>query len=105
MAKKIVKFDVKDGRKPRKLENTDGQPFGLRAPIDISVPPRTSLTLKLGLSCPYPVIVVSQGGTELHAPGSELTAKFQSGEDRIDFGDGEVLAHAFVIVNSDLVLE
>lgn len=105
MSTKIVKFDVRDGRKPRKLEGVPGKPFGLLAPINVSCPPRTTFSLKLGISCPYPCFVVTATGSELFAPGAELTAKFNTLEEGIDFSEGETIARAYLIVNSDLVLE
>ena len=101
--KKTVKFKVTDGKQPKKLASVGG-PFGLRAPMNVNIPARSTRTLKLGLSCELPVLVtVGDRPPEFFAPGVELSVTLGSREST-DFSEGEVVAKAFVLDNSDVEL-
>lgn len=106
MAKKKIKFKLLDGMKPRKLESA-GKPFGLRLPLAINLPPRTSMTVRLGLSCELPVVVVGTVGREskIFSPGTELSVDVQSLDEAVNFSAGEVVAKAFVLDCTDCELE
>lgn len=100
MAKKKVKFDVTDGKAPRKID-TPGKPFGLRAPMDINVPVGVNRSLSLGLTCQLPVVVVDSAGASLYPPNTQLRANLTN----VNVSEGEVIAQAFVLDNSDVEVE
>lgn len=105
VAKKIVKFKVSDGRKPTKSENP-GKPFDLRLPISVNLTPNQSSTVRLGVTCDLPTIVVRGGTAKLFAPGEELLVELKNTtNDNNSWGEGEVVARAFVVDNTGLDVE
>ena len=110
MAKKKISFKTTDGVKPRKLDGP-GKPFGLRLPMSVNLPPRTSREIDLGVSCDVPVLLVpnlfslaAQSDVKFFGPGTALKVTIVSGNDHMNLGEGEVVAKVFVFDNSDMEL-
>lgn len=97
---RLVKFKLQDGMTPRKLETTPGKPFGLRTPLTVNLPANGKQTVRLGLSCELPVLVVGKSESKLFGPNQELSVDLSSEADGATFGEGEVVAKAYVIDNT-----
>ena len=108
MAKKKVNFKLTDGIKPKKMDSA-GKPFGLKLPFAVTVAPNSIKEIDLGISCELPLLVISnfsdmsESKVKLVAPGERIvvTISTLSG---VSLGDGEVVAKAFVVDNSDMEL-
>lgn len=101
---RLVKFKLTDGMTPRKLETTVGKPFGLRAPLTVNIPPSGKQVVRLGLSCELPVLVVGKTDCKVFGPGQELAVELSAEADGASFGEGEVVAKAYVIDNTHFEL-
>lgn len=104
MAKKRVKFQVTDGVMPKK-SSIEGGPFELRLPMTVNVG-LGGASVKLGVVCPTPCVVVRNKSSILFGPGAELSVFIEGRNDGVQsFSQGEVIAHVFVIDNTDMVVE
>lgn len=110
MAKRKVNFTVTDGSKPRKLEGP-GKPFGLKLPFSVTLPPRTTREVNLGVSCELPLLVVPavlspglQVGVTTVTPGESVKVLLTSNSDTVTLSEGEIVARVYVIDNSDMEL-
>lgn len=105
MAKKKVVFKLTDGMKPKKMD-TAGKPFGLKLPFSVTVQSNSVKEISLGLSCDMPLLVIpvfsdmSENKVSLIAPGEPIVIQIRS-LSGVSLGEGEVVAKAFVIDNSD----
>src|SRR6185312_11335520 len=57
MVDKTVSFKISDGRKPGRVG--PGRIFTLRAPIDFVIPAGSEMSLKTGVECSHPVMIIS----------------------------------------------
>lgn len=103
MAKKKINFKTADGMKPRK-NLTAGGGFSLRVPLTVTIPPNTESDIRLGLTCDLPLLVIHGDKVSLIAPGKDITIKMQAKETALSFGEGEVVAVAYAIDNTDVEL-
>jgi hypothetical protein len=105
MAKKKVKFKITDGLRPRKSEGS-GKPFELRLPMDIAVASMSNTTVKLGLSCEVPLVVVRGTSIRVVAPGEDISIEILNpNQATLALGMGEVVARGFCLDNSDCELD
>ena len=105
MAKKKVNFKLTDGMKPKKLDSA-GKPFGLKLPFAVTVQPNSIKEISLGLSCDVPLIVIPvfadmiDNKVSIVAPGQPIVVTIST-LPGVSLGDGEVVAKAFALDNSD----
>lgn len=109
--KEPVRWLITDGTRPNRVG--PGRVFNLRSPTPLSVPPKATVTLKLGVECNYPLHVFQSRGClqrGLHlsdgiwaAQDSDqelsLTIENRSGDTQL-VERGDVLARAFIMDNS-----
>jgi dUTPase len=114
MAKKTVKFNVKDGSKPVK----HGCVLGLRAPLRLNLGARTSVVISLGVSCAdHPLVIfeyadLKKRGVALVSSGvvcdsgTDLTVTLENrGDSVVLIERGDTVARAAVLDNSDFTVE
>lgn len=112
MAKKKVGFKLADGKRPKKANGVPGKPFNLQIPIDINLKASgSSVEIDLGISCDTPVVVVplalgkTKVSANLFAPGESIRVKLTAGNESLSIGNGETVARAYVIDNSDFEVD
>ncbi len=111
---RLVKFNVKDGKKPARVGQS--KTFAIRAPFDIRIKAELEVNIDMGFSCTYPIIVfpslsVTRAGVSLAA-----VTVFEEGESvflhlkntnkqDLTFGEGEILARFYVMDNRNFEVE
>jgi len=104
MAKKKVMFSTTDGMQPRKSDSP-GKPFNVRLPMTVNISAHSSKEIRLGVSCELPVVLSRDGVASLFAPRQEISVTLKnSGDSVLSFGEGEVVAQAYVVDCTEMEL-
>jgi hypothetical protein len=104
-----IRFTIRDGVEPARQES-EGRPWALLAPTPLELRPGQSVTVRLGVECNYPTMVVGKHRRNLRVvgggpfPGGEELTVIVTNADKETYilERGEQLASVFVLDNAYL---
>lgn len=113
MMKRVIKFTYTDGRPVGRMGVA--RLFAIRAPVNVSLEPGETRTVRAGVSCDHPLLLVQQVGWDerrlsLKSGGvvvedTEITLTVSNGgTETAHVSEGEVLARAAAISCEDMVV-